>query len=99
MGSRPATLQRNTVRREEILKIEAPTPQPHRAPAWLVPVPLVAAMLVQTALGIVWLDNRLAPIAVLLDHEKEHDGRIAELARRVEAVDDECRYYERKSKR
>ena len=93
MGGR-ATLPR--MEREQILDIEA---QPRRVSAWLLPVPLVGVILLQTVLGVVWLDNRLAPIAVLVEHEKEHDDRIAELTRRVEVVDDECRRYEWKGKR
>jgi hypothetical protein len=65
---------------------------------WLIPLPMVAMVLVQTVLGVIWLDNRLAPIDVLVEKQRDRDERIAELSRRLEMVDNECRHYDWKGK-
>jgi hypothetical protein len=87
--------------REEILEIEQLEQLARRSSqrsVWLVPLPMVAIILVQTILGVVWLDNRLAPIALIAEQQKLRDDRIAELARRIELIDDGCRRYEWKAK-
>ena len=67
--------------------------RPPSRSAWLIPLPWAGFVMLQTVIGVVWLDSRLAPIAVLVEQQKMRDDRIAELERRVEIVDQECRRY------